>query len=59
MAQEVQVVRPDAVIRGHDSYLRVFYDKLGLQFRTLQSVDCLRCTDSIRRLRFELRGEPS
>ena len=34
MAQEVQVVRPDAVIRGHDGYLRVFYDKLGLQFRT-------------------------
>ena len=34
MAQEVQVVRPDAVIRGHDGYLRVFYDKLGLQFQT-------------------------
>lgn len=34
MAQEVQTVRPDAVIRGHDGYLRVFYDKLGLQFQT-------------------------
>jgi Protein of unknown function (DUF3300)/Chaperone of endosialidase len=34
MAQEVQAVRPDAVIRGHDGYLRVFYDKLGLQFQT-------------------------
>ena len=34
MAQEVQVVAPDAVMRGHDGYLRVFYDKLGLQFQT-------------------------
>ena len=34
MAQEVQTVRPDAVIRGHDGYLRVFYEKLGLQFQT-------------------------
>lgn len=34
MAQEVQVVAPDAVTRGHDGYLRVFYDKLGLQFQT-------------------------
>jgi hypothetical protein len=34
MAQEVQVVVPDAVIRGHDGYLRVFYDRLGLQFQT-------------------------
>jgi hypothetical protein len=34
MAQEVQTVAPDAVIRGHDGYLRVFYDKLGLQFQT-------------------------
>ncbi len=34
MAQEVQEVAPDAVIRGHDGYLRVFYDKLGLQFQT-------------------------
>ena len=34
MAQEVQVVAPDAVIRGHDGYLRVHYDRLGLQFQT-------------------------
>jgi hypothetical protein len=34
MAHEVQTVRPDAVIRGHDGYLRVFYEKLGLQFQT-------------------------
>ena len=34
MAQEVQTVRPDAVTRGHDGYLRVYYDRLGLQFQT-------------------------
>lgn len=34
MAQEVQVVMPDAVERGRDGYLRVFYDKLGLKFQT-------------------------
>ncbi|MGB7007340.1 MAG: tail fiber domain-containing protein, partial [Pseudolabrys sp.] len=34
MAQEVQPVRPDAVIRGRDGYLRVFYDKLGVTFET-------------------------
>jgi hypothetical protein len=34
MAQEVQVVRPDAVVRGPDGYLRVFYDKLGVRFQT-------------------------
>ena len=34
MAQEVQLVAPDAVIRGHDGYLRVFYDRLGLKFQT-------------------------
>ena len=34
MAQEVQIVVPDAVTRGHDGYLRVFYDKLGLPFQT-------------------------
>ena len=34
MAQEVQEVAPDAVMRGRDGYLRVFYDKLGLQFQT-------------------------
>jgi hypothetical protein len=34
MAQEVQRVRPDAVVRGRDGYLRVFYDKLGVKFQT-------------------------
>ena len=34
MAQEVQTVRPDAVMRGHDGYLRVFYDRLGVKFET-------------------------
>jgi hypothetical protein len=34
MAQEVQAVRPDAVMRGHDGYLRVYYEKLGLPFQT-------------------------
>ncbi len=34
VAQEVQALRPDAVVRGPDGYLRVFYDKLGLKFQT-------------------------
>ena len=34
MAQEVQRVRPEAVTRGQDGYLRVFYDKLGVKFQT-------------------------
>jgi hypothetical protein len=34
MAQEVQAVRPDAVRRGRDGYLRVFYDRLGVKFET-------------------------
>jgi hypothetical protein len=34
MAQEVQTVRPDAVMRGRDGYLRVFYNKLGVKFET-------------------------
>jgi hypothetical protein len=28
------MVRPDAVKRGRDEYLRVFYDRLGLNFET-------------------------
>ena len=36
MAQEVQAVAPEAVIRGRDGYLRVFYDKLGVKFQTYQ-----------------------
>jgi len=34
MAQEVQTVMPEAVVRGRDGYLQVFYDKLGLKFET-------------------------
>jgi hypothetical protein len=34
MAQEVERVRPDAVVRGRDGYLLVFYEKLGLRFQT-------------------------
>jgi hypothetical protein len=34
MAQEVQTVLPEAVVRGSDGYLRVYYDKLGVKFQT-------------------------
>ena len=34
IAQEVQTIRPDAVTRGSDGYLRVYYEKLGLKFST-------------------------
>jgi hypothetical protein len=34
IAQEVQHVMPQAVTRGGDGYLRVFYEKLGLRFDT-------------------------
>jgi len=34
IAQEVQALRPDAVKRGRDGYLRVYYDKLGINFLT-------------------------
>jgi hypothetical protein len=34
MAQEVQMVVPQAVIRDRDGYLRVFYDQLGVPFQT-------------------------
>jgi hypothetical protein len=37
IAQEVQAVMPDAVVRGRDGYLRVFYDKLGVRFETYQA----------------------
>ena len=32
MAQEVEQVEPDAVVKGSDGYLRVHYDRLGLKF---------------------------
>ncbi|MGH9664983.1 MAG: DUF3300 domain-containing protein, partial [Bryobacteraceae bacterium] len=34
IAQEVESVMPAAVTRGSDGYLRVYYDRLGLTFRT-------------------------
>jgi hypothetical protein len=34
MAQEVQAVMPEAVVRGSDGYLRVHYDRLGLLMQT-------------------------
>ena len=34
MAQEVQTVAPDAVMRGRDGYFRVYYEELGLKFET-------------------------
>jgi hypothetical protein len=34
IAQEVQAVMPDAVSRGRDGYLRVYYHKLGVTFET-------------------------
>ena len=36
VAQEVAAVRPDAVIRGSDGYLRVDYDRIGAPFDTWQ-----------------------
>jgi hypothetical protein len=33
MAQEVQSVMPEAVVRGRDGYLRVHYERLGLKFQ--------------------------
>ena len=34
MAQEVQTIKPDAVLRGTDGYLRVRYDRIGVKFQT-------------------------
>src|SRR5439155_15263464 len=34
MAQEVLTIMPQAVMRGSDGYLQVFYDKLGLKFQS-------------------------
>jgi hypothetical protein len=35
MAQEVAAVKPEAVVRGADGYLRVDYARLGLRLQTL------------------------
>src|SRR4030081_3311177 len=37
LAQEVQAVAPQAVVRGRDGYLRVLYEKLGLPFHTYRA----------------------
>jgi hypothetical protein len=37
MAQEVQAIMPEAVVRGSDGYLRVHYDQLGLQMQTWEA----------------------
>jgi hypothetical protein len=34
MAQEVEAIMPDTVVRGDDGYLRVFYGRLGLRMQT-------------------------
>jgi hypothetical protein len=34
MAQEVEAVMPQAVARGRDGYLRVYYDQLGLRLQS-------------------------
>jgi hypothetical protein len=34
MAQDVQNIVPSAVSRGRDGYLRVDYDRLGIEFMT-------------------------
>lgn len=34
MAQEVEAVMPQAVMRGRDGYLKVSYEKLGLNLQT-------------------------
>jgi hypothetical protein len=34
MAQEVQTVMPEAVVRGRDGYLRVYYNRLGVTFES-------------------------
>jgi hypothetical protein len=34
MAQEVQAIMPEAVVRGRDGYLRVYYDRIGVRMQT-------------------------
>ena len=36
MAQEVEAVRPEAVVHHSDGYLRVDYDKLGFEMQTYE-----------------------
>jgi hypothetical protein len=58
MAQEVQTVRPDAVFRGYDGYLRVYYDKLGLPFQSYDHwIASGARIPSAAPVRVEMRGE--
>jgi hypothetical protein len=36
LAQDVQTIMPNAVVRGSDGYLRVFYDKVGVKFQSYE-----------------------
>jgi hypothetical protein len=36
LAQEVEAIAPQAVVRGRDGYLSVLYDKLGVKFQTYE-----------------------
>jgi hypothetical protein len=36
MAQDAQMVQPDAVTRGRDGYLRVRYDRIGFEMQTYE-----------------------
>lgn len=36
IAQEVQQVMPQAVVRDRDGYLRVYYEKIGVKFQTYE-----------------------
>jgi hypothetical protein len=58
MAQEVQAVRPDAVFRGYDGYLRVYYDRLGVPFQSYdQWIASGARIPSAAPVRIEMRGE--
>jgi len=35
--QEVQALKPEAVVRGRDGYLRVYYEELGLRMQTWEA----------------------
>jgi Protein of unknown function (DUF3300) len=48
IAQEVAQVAPQAVTRGRDGYLRVYYDKLGLKFQRYDQWYALRGENSLR-----------
>ena len=48
IAQEVQAVMPQAVVRGQDGYLRVYYEKLGLKFQTYREWIAARARVSAR-----------